>query len=627
MSNRELLLIPAPRLMKIMEGSYSLRDNQLIRLEVEDPQPLLPTAQRFQRFLKDRCELNWEAHAGTSPDHLTGLSIRIASGGQIPRQGYELSIGNAGINIIGSDLAGTFYGVCTLIQIIDQCGLSLPCLQISDWPDFPVRGVMLDVSRERVPTMQTLFDFVDQLAGWKINQIQLYTEHAFAYRHHPQVWEKVSPITGQEVMELDIYCRERFIELVPNQQSFGHLAPWLNRPEYQHLAEVTDGFQTPWGYRQGSFSLSPIDPRSIEFLRGLYTELLPHFTSRMFNVGCDETWDLGQGRSKEACQRIGKERVYLDFLLQIYREVKQFGRIPQFWGDIILQHPELIPELPKDIIVLEWGYEADHPFDKNGARFAASGIPFYVCPGTSSWCSLAGRTDNAAANLLSAAENGLKHQATGYLITDWGDYGHWQPWPVSLLGLMAGAAYAWALESNRSLDILKTLSWHGFRDSSGEMGKAAYDLGNIYRLLGTEPHNSSLLFWFMQWPLEKIRSTPGLDAETFEKTMEAIDLAYAPVPGVIMDRPDHELIRDEFTLTAHFLRHACLRGLLAFETDPDKVENLKRDLDSNLSEIIRDFQKVWLLRNRKGGLSESLGRLEKLRAEYAAAEQIIGDNQ
>ncbi|RPI86569.1 MAG: hypothetical protein EHM41_08020, partial [Chloroflexi bacterium] len=117
MSNRELLLMPVPRHMKIMEGSYTLRDNQLIRLEVGNPQRLLQTAQRFQRFLKDRCELNWEAHAGTAPDHLTGLSIRIASGGQIPSQGYELSIGNAGMNILGSDLAGAFYGVCTLIQI------------------------------------------------------------------------------------------------------------------------------------------------------------------------------------------------------------------------------------------------------------------------------------------------------------------------------------------------------------------------------------------------------------------------------------------------------------------------------------------------------------------------------
>ena len=67
----------------------------------------------------------------------------------------------------------------------------------------------------------------------------------------------------------------------------------------------------------------------------------------------------------------------------------------QFWGDIILHKPELIPELPKDVIALNWGYDADHPFEKETRAFADAGVPFYVCPGTSSWLSISGRTDNA----------------------------------------------------------------------------------------------------------------------------------------------------------------------------------------------------------------------------------------
>src|SRR5690606_11763612 len=115
-----------------------------------------------------------------------------------------------------------FYGAVTLIQLLEQAGASLPCLRISDRPDFVDRGVMLDVSRDKVPTMETLYRLVDRLASWKINQLQLYTEHTFAYRHHPEVWAKASPLTGEEILRLDAYCRERFIELVPNQNSFGH---------------------------------------------------------------------------------------------------------------------------------------------------------------------------------------------------------------------------------------------------------------------------------------------------------------------------------------------------------------------------------------------------------------------
>ena len=137
------------------------------------------------------------------------------------------------------------------------------------------------------------------------------------------------------------------------------------------------------------FSLNPTDRRSVEFMGELFSELLPHFSSEKFNVGCDETWDVGRGRSAGAVEEKGG-RVYLDYLLGIYDLVERHDRTMHFWGDIIIQHPKLVPELPKDAVVLEWGYEADHPFDEHGAEFARSGMPFFVCPGTSSWNTIAG---------------------------------------------------------------------------------------------------------------------------------------------------------------------------------------------------------------------------------------------
>lgn len=616
---KQLLLLPTPRHLSLTGEKFTLSGERLIVLDYEQPQALLFSARRLQGVLKRRCGLDWEATAGSAiPEGLRGVSLHVRPEADIPAQGYELAISAQGIAVTGADPAGVFYGVGTLIQIIGQSGQSLPGLRIRDWPDYPARGVMLDVSRERVPQMETLLNLVDVLAGWKINQLQLYTEHAFAYRQHPEVWQNVSPITGQEVLELDAYCRERFIELVPNQQSLGHLAPWLNLPRYKHLAEVEAGFQTPWGYREGSFSLCPTDPKSIEFLHGLYAELLPHFSSRMFNVGGDETWDVGQGRSKEACERLGSGRVYLNFLLELYREVSSFGRTPQFWGDIIVEHPDLIAELPKDMIALEWGYEADHPFDEHGRLFAASGIPFYVCPGTSSWCSIAGRTDNATANLLRAAEQGLKHGAIGYLNTDWGDYGHWQAWPVSYLGLMCGAAYSWSLESNREMDVAWQLSWHGFGDASGAMGRAVYDLGNLYQLPGIKLHNSSSYFWILQWPLDQIRSHPAAQAEVFEETLRALVAAEAAFAQANLEREDAGLIRAEFGYTTRLLRHACRRGLLAIEDDPGRARRMRQELGEDLSGMVEDFRKAWLERNRPGGLVESTKRMEKLRADYAS---------
>ena len=114
-----------------------------------------------------------------------------------------------------------------------------------------------------------------------------------------------------------------------------------------------------------------------------------------------------------------------------------------FWGDIILKYPKLVRELPRDVIALNWGYEASHPFERESAVFSRSKLPFYTCPGTSTWMTLIGRHDNAFANLLHAAKVGRKHGAIGYLNTDWGDGGHPQPLAVSWLPYLVGAAVSW----------------------------------------------------------------------------------------------------------------------------------------------------------------------------------------
>jgi hexosaminidase len=183
----------------------------------------------------------------------------------------------------GADEAGLFYGVQTLRQIVAQTGdHPLPCLEIEDWPDFPVRGVMLDISRDKVYRMETLLMLVDELSSWKINQLQLYTEHTFAYAGHEMVWGDASPIIPEEILILDRYCQERFIELVPNQNSLGHLSRWLKHPQYQHLAETTEPVATPWGGLQiEPYSLSPVLPESLAFISSLYDQLLPNFSSKM----------------------------------------------------------------------------------------------------------------------------------------------------------------------------------------------------------------------------------------------------------------------------------------------------------------------------------------------------------
>ena len=125
--------------------------------------------------------------------------------------------------------------------------------------------------------------------------------------------------------------------------------------------------------------------------------------------------------------------------------------------------------------------------------FAKAKIPFYVCPGTSTWQTLIGRHDNALANLRAAAQAGSRHGALGYLITDWGDGGHPQPLAVSYLPYLAGASLSWCAKTFDEAKLIPVLSRDVFKDPTGNAAKAALALGLSHRKLKfTVPNETPL---------------------------------------------------------------------------------------------------------------------------------------
>ena len=315
--------------------------------------------------------------------------------------------------------------------------------------------------------------------------------------------------------------------------------------------------------------MNPGDAGSIKLVEDIFDEVLPHYSSALFNVGCDETVDLGAGASKADVEARGVGRVYLDFLLKIYALVKKHDRVMQFWGDIIMEHPELVPDLPRDAVAMEWGYEFDHPFADHGAKFAASGIQFYVVPGTSTWNSLGGRTENAIGNLLNAAENGLGHGAIGFLNTDWGDNGHLQPLPVSYLPYAYGAAVSWCVSQNRDTDIALSTSMHLFGDPSGDAGKFAYDLGNVYQLVPGRIHNNTApaigVYTSQDVLAGRLKDAP-IDRKVFAAVDKALAKLEARAGKLKMNCEDASLIRSEFTHVIRLARDGACNACSAFKT-------------------------------------------------------------
>jgi hexosaminidase len=609
------VLIPVPQRMEAVASTLPVGRIKQLGLK-GDSSTLWPIAQRFAA--------DWRQATGLALDvtavpevKAPAIVLRCEEGSPIHPQGYQLTINQEGVEVLASQPVGIFYALATLRQIVRQSPDHLPGLIIDDAPALMFRGVMLDISRSKVPTLDTLFAMVDTLASWKINQVQLYTEHTFAYPQHEKVWAEASPITPQDVLALDTYCRERFIDLVPNQNAFGHMERWLKWPAYADLGICgpEESFPLPWGgERKGGFSLNPLDPRSLALIEGLLDTLLPHFSSRQINIGCDETFDLGAGKTTSACAGEGKGRVYLRFLTALFDAVRRRGFTPQFWGDIILEHPELIAELPKEVIALAWGYEQGFPFMEKAEAFAAAGIPFYVCPGTSSWLSIGGRTTNALANLQEAAQAGLRHGAIGYLNTDWGDQGHWQYLPVSWLPFAVGAAHAWNPRVGApQTDLEATLNRDVYQDADGLTAGLFARLGQVWEDRLPKRANSATVFYLVHQ--DDLTTISDLDLKGVRETRLALEGLREEAVGMRPGADDGDLVRREWFNACRLMIHGCRRAEAVLA---GRMAGENRALAADMHAIIGEHRALWLARNRPGGLNESVAVMTARAVGYVA---------
>jgi hexosaminidase len=605
-------LLPYPRSLRRLPGFYTLPQRAAIHLDADLPRHtvLLPVAERLQSAA---------AAAGSKPEIVTGLrdradlAINICKSTAAPDhpEGYVLVIDARGVRICYLEEGGLRAALATLRQLLREHGRRLPRLAIRDYPDFARRGVMLDISRGRVPRLETLLDLVEHLADFKINEFQLYTEHTFAYRHYEPVWRDWGALTGEEILRLDKRCRELGIDLVPNQNSFGHLRYWLEYPPLKKLAETQQPYEDGGGtFLRYPSTLAPNHPGTLPFLSGLYDELLPCFTSDRFNVGCDETWDLGRGYSKRLCATKGKGKVYAQFLRKIHDEVAARGRRMMFWGDIILHYPELIKELPEDCIALNWGYEASHPFGREAATFAKAGLPFYVCPGTSTWMTLIGRHDNALANLREAAKAGRACGAMGFLNTDWGDGGHPQPLAVSYLPYLAGAGLSWCARSFDESLLVKVLSRDVFEDPTQRVAQAAFGLGLAHRKFDfCSPNLTPFGAVIAAPPPERrelvcrdgLRYYARIPGKNIRAALDEVDKQRAAIRAARPQTASGKLLRLELDLAARMAAQSCQFMLWQQAPAIGRCSQASRLAAAGIRELQKldaDFRKYWPLRNK-----------------------------
>lgn len=526
-------------------------------------------------------------------------------------EGYKIKITENGIEILASAVAGKYYAQQTLKDLEAVYGNKLPVCRIEDEPDFKRRGVYLDCSRGKVPKLKTLKELAVRLAHWKINELQLYIENVFTFKKHPEIGKGHSPFKPQEICELRDFCKGHHIRLVGSLASFGHLEKTLALPKYKHLGELP-GFR---GFAGGT-TLCPIDPHSIKLISELYSEFVPLFEAEDFNVCGDEPWELGKGRSEKLAQRIGTGKIYLDFILKLYRLCKKHGRQMNMWADIAFKHPQLLKDLPKDIVLLNWEYEKDGKNIYRTKDIAKAGFPFMVCPGTSGWLTHGSRLPNSMVNIKNFSQQGRKYGAEGLLNTDWGDNGHRNFLGASLHGFAYGAAQSWNGKAVDNKIFTDNFCRQFFGEETGRLTDIINLLGRTYITCGTNVPNKSWLYFALVEPADK-KDAGGVIDLMNEKGLKKIVKQFSNEsiwPKSIKQLESFEQIAyDELKLAAKMDWLAARRALIIKDLRKGKKVKTKelKFLNGQMRQMTKKFKNLWLERNKISRLNDNLLLLEK----------------
>lgn len=460
-----MYLIPKPQKMVEADGNFILGYESYLVIDRQADSKLDQQVLLFLEKMETYIGFPLEISKGQAKPG--DMVLRLDSSYQ--DQAYELDTMGDQLVVSGSQ-TGIWYGLQTLLQILKQVGPSLPRLKIEDYPTFKNRGHYLDVTRGRVPKMEWLKEWIDRLAFYKINQFQLYMEHTYLFRDIPELWRDDTPFTAGQIMDLDQYCRVRGIELVPSLASFGHLYKLLSSKDYHHLCELENMENKPFSVlaRMRHHTLDATNPQSLDLVKAMLSEYMDLFTSKHFNICADETFDLGKGRAKAKADQVGKDRLYIDFVKEVANFLVEKGRVPMFWGDVIVGFPELLHELPKETICLTWGYAYDQR-EYEVMKMAEAGAIQYCCPGCCGWNVLINLNQNSYNNIKRMTQYGQKHKAIGLLNTDWGDFLHINHMDFSIPPAIYGAAFAWNTEADSYEEINRQIGAIEYGDQSQDL--------------------------------------------------------------------------------------------------------------------------------------------------------------
>lgn len=414
-------VVPAVREWKGEEGSVSLKGAAIVvgadyRAELE------PLAKQWADELAaaglGEHAVRVAKHPGANEIFIT---LDAGAKGFPNAESYRMDIGaNGAVLIVGKTRAGAFYGTRTLQQMLaaDKTGLTVPCGEITDFPTYRGRMLMLDVGRKPTP-LSVIKDYIRMLAYYKFNEFHLHlSDEAFGGKYtgfrivsetFPGLANTDVAYTKQELRELQDFAKARGVTITPEIDMPGHSGCFT-----KYWPEITLKDSTGKVYRN---YMDVTNPKTVAYMKRLLDELIPIFDAPDFHIGTDEYRVGGPDREK-------LHEAFRQFINTMNAHIRSRGKNMRIWSGF--EHMKGTTPIDPTVIIDMWETDDAKGAIAKGHKIINSNHGrTYIVPG-----------------------------AHYYGVSNAGIYGGWEPWMVSGdaaknppkddPGLIGGKLHVWA---------------------------------------------------------------------------------------------------------------------------------------------------------------------------------------
>ena len=634
-------VVPYPQEVVYGKGHYSPSGSGIsLRLSGLDGNGDGIMVEQLSMAFEERYRLQLTLKEGSRPDVWIGLAgtdsqlnelVRkkgIEPGSELGDEGYILLIEKKNIIIVANGAAGVFYGVQSLKQLLRGYPdpLKVPELTIRDWPSIAFRCVMDDISRGPIPTNDYLKQQVRRYAEMKINNMSFYIEHVVRTDKYPDFAPHDGGISIQEFRELSEYAAGYHIKLVVNFQSLGHFEKILSHPQFRHLGATER-------------MLDPLNPNAISFLRDVYAEMAPAFSSELFTPNLDEAWDLSRGGLTGAADSMGVERIYADHVKRIDSTLRELGKRTVVWGDIIMEYPGILEMIPRDIVLGAWNYSPSESFAEFIDPLKNGGFDFTVSPGVLNSNRLIPDFGMSTTNIRNFINEGYEKGTLGVYCTVWDDGGiHF--FSHDWYGVAYNAEQCWRPNRDPLEDFDTRFSRGIYGDQKNLIPRAMHALNHLTDLGPTFEMNSNVFYkalvpergkkvtfnpsdWteVKKWAAESRSILTGGYTPAYDPDLAFIKFTISQYEFMADSRDELLQAADAYNRACELQRHHRDEALEQLKVAHDILGQLHH----RFGRMIADFEILWDMESRAHWKERALLAFGKHEAAFADQLQLLGD--